>query len=291
MAEVFGVVSGAIGIISAFKTCVDCFDYIQLARSFGSKFQTDLLTLSLLQLRLSRWGEAVDIYHDPNLGNPNATRQELQLARYTMNQILLVLDESRKTSEKFRGNGGDTSVITTDDLDRNAAAAYQRIKALAASRQKSATLTKLTSWALYHRNHFSRLIQDITQLLDNLEQAFPAPFAQSTLAKAEIEEISSGDDTYRLSALQLLSEGSAEVDSVFEARTAATRVKRSIVIGSIEVSDYAGVHNGTRYGESWRGVSTLPKSDASLYIGSIRAGGNSRIRNGDDYCSSRDEFL
>lgn len=34
MAEPFGIVSGTVGIASAFTACVDCFEYIQLGRHF-----------------------------------------------------------------------------------------------------------------------------------------------------------------------------------------------------------------------------------------------------------------
>jgi hypothetical protein len=70
MAEPLGMVAGAIGITSAFSACIDCFDYIQLGRHFGKDYQTSLLTLGLLKLRLSRWGEAVKIYEDPQLSSP-----------------------------------------------------------------------------------------------------------------------------------------------------------------------------------------------------------------------------
>ncbi|KAH6721997.1 hypothetical protein BKA61DRAFT_666747 [Leptodontidium sp. MPI-SDFR-AT-0119] len=54
MAELFGIVSGAIGIASAFTACVDCFE-----------------------LRLTRWGESVNIYDDLKLGRQDATAAEI----------------------------------------------------------------------------------------------------------------------------------------------------------------------------------------------------------------------
>jgi hypothetical protein len=61
MAEPFGIVAGAVGIAATFKACVDCFEYIQLGRHFGRDYQTDLLSLNCARLRLTRWGQAVNI--------------------------------------------------------------------------------------------------------------------------------------------------------------------------------------------------------------------------------------
>ena len=84
MAEPFGIAAGAIGIAAAFTACVDCFGYVQLGRHFGRDFQTDLLALNCARLRLTRWGQAVNIYEDPNLGRPDAKPAEIQTAKDTL---------------------------------------------------------------------------------------------------------------------------------------------------------------------------------------------------------------
>ncbi|KAJ3336465.1 hypothetical protein HDU93_002787 [Gonapodya sp. JEL0774] len=80
VAEVFGIVCGAVSIAATFSTCHKCFNYVQvgrgfdkdiqtetlnlalLSRGFDKDIQTETLNLALLKLRLSRWGEAVHIY-------------------------------------------------------------------------------------------------------------------------------------------------------------------------------------------------------------------------------------
>lgn len=288
MAEAFGIASGAIGITGIFKTCVECFEYIQIGRSFGQKFQTELLTLSLLKLRLSRWGEAVGVYDDPQLGHPEATKEELDLARETLYQILVVFSDSQKAANRFRlvaKPGEDLSTLTQTDIGDNLSATCNKMQKLAARRQKGASFGKLASWALYHRDHFSRLIQDITQLLDNLEQAFPAPAAQTSLAKAEFDEISTGDEKARSSMLRMLQETPDQVDTAF--KTVATG-QWAMSIGTIEAFDDARVRNGTSYSKAWRGEAVLPQNSTSLCIGSIRAEGNARVMNGDSYNDEED---
>src|SRR5664279_368405 len=102
MAEAFGLASSAIGIAAIFTTAVHCFEYIQLGRNFDKDFQTSLLTLNLLKLRLTRWGEAVNIHNDPQLGQPTATPDTIGMAKSALFQVLILFADSEKTANKFR---------------------------------------------------------------------------------------------------------------------------------------------------------------------------------------------
>ena len=88
MAEAFGIVAGGVGVAAAFTACVDCFEYIQFGRHFGRDYQTNLLSLDFARLRLTRWGQAVNIFEDPNLGRPDATSDEIQTVKQSLLQIL-----------------------------------------------------------------------------------------------------------------------------------------------------------------------------------------------------------
>jgi hypothetical protein len=59
MAEA-GLVIGAVSFAGLFTNCVDCFEYVQLGRSFGRDYQRALLRLDIVKLRLSRWTDAVN---------------------------------------------------------------------------------------------------------------------------------------------------------------------------------------------------------------------------------------
>ena len=84
MAEVFGIFVGAVNIATTFSAVIEVFDYVQLGRRFGRDYQTSQLKLTLLRLRLSRWGEAVDVYNDPQLGDPSATPAKIKAAKNTL---------------------------------------------------------------------------------------------------------------------------------------------------------------------------------------------------------------
>jgi hypothetical protein len=81
--------------------CVDCFGYVQLGRHFGRDFQTDVLALNCARLRLTRWGQAVNIYDDPKLGRQDATPAEIQTAKDTLHHILRLFADTGKISKKY----------------------------------------------------------------------------------------------------------------------------------------------------------------------------------------------
>jgi hypothetical protein len=99
MAEPFGIVAGAIGIASAFTACVDCFEYVQFGRHFGRDFEISWLAPDCARLRLTRWGESVNIYDDPKLGRQDATATEIQLAKDALLQILMLFADTESISK------------------------------------------------------------------------------------------------------------------------------------------------------------------------------------------------
>lgn len=59
--EAAGLTLGVVGLASLFSTCMECFDYIQLSRTFGKDYGKCLLRLHAAKLRFSRWGETTGV--------------------------------------------------------------------------------------------------------------------------------------------------------------------------------------------------------------------------------------
>ncbi|KAI1388289.1 prion-inhibition and propagation-domain-containing protein [Hypoxylon trugodes] len=294
MAEAFGIVSGAVGIAGIFSTCVECFDYIQIGRRFGKDFQTELLTLSLLKLRLSRWGEAVHINEDNQLGQPESLRDNVGLAKDTLYQILVLLADSEKVSSRYRLTakvGEDLSSLSSTDLEANLGALDNRMRKLAAKRQKRTGLGKLTRWALYDKEHYSKLVEDISKLLTNLEETFSVPEANahSLLAQRDIEQVSGDTKEEQEAAVKTLQQLAPGVDNVLKEKVPAVAATRGISIGSIVIEENARVRDGKFVGAAWKGVANLPQGGDSIAIGSAQVKGNARVMNGDTY-GDRDTF-
>ena len=47
MAELFGIVAGTLSVAGLFNNAVDCFEYIQLGRNFGTDYQTCRIRLDI----------------------------------------------------------------------------------------------------------------------------------------------------------------------------------------------------------------------------------------------------
>ncbi|KFY22013.1 hypothetical protein V491_02907 [Pseudogymnoascus sp. VKM F-3775] len=213
MAEPFGIVAGDIGIASAFTACVDCFEYVQFGRHFGRDFQTSQLTLNCLRLRLTRWGESVNIYDDPKLGRQNATVTEVELAKDALVQILVLFADTQSISKKYKSTakaGEDLSAYSTGDMDPKAAVLDTKMKGLATQRQKKGRFLKLSSWALYHRSTLKDLLGQMVSLIDEIEKLFPAPQSQTTLVQREAAEI--GDKQ----SLELIEDAATDVDNLLQ---------------------------------------------------------------------------
>ncbi|OBT82393.1 hypothetical protein VE02_09584 [Pseudogymnoascus sp. 03VT05] len=162
MAEPFSIVASAIGIASAFAACVDCFEYVQFGHHFGRDFQTSRLALDCARLRLTRWGESVNIYNDPKLGRQDATATEIQLAKDVLLQILVLFADTEGTAKKYNltaKDSEDLSAYSTDDMDPKMVVLDSKMKGLAIQRQKKGRFLKLASWALYHRSSLKDLLE------------------------------------------------------------------------------------------------------------------------------------
>ncbi|KFY03085.1 hypothetical protein O988_01698 [Pseudogymnoascus sp. VKM F-3808] len=246
MAEPFGIVAGAIGIASAFTACVDCFEYVQFGRHFGRDFQTSQLALACARLRLTRWGESVNIYGDAKLGRQNATATEIQLAKDVLLQILVLLADTKGTSKKYKLTAKadeDLSAYSTGDMDPKMVVLDNKMKSMAIQRQKNGRFLKLASWALYHRSSLKDLLEQIVSLLDEIERLFPAPRSQTTLVQQEIAEI--GDKE----SLELIADAATGVDSLLQ------KTVKEVIAGhqysNIGIKGQA--HTGDAYSSDWSG--------------------------------------
>lgn len=219
----------------------------------------------------------------------------MQLAENTLRQILVLFENTSNISNRYRlkaGKGEDLTPLTRGQMDPRFAAIDNRIKALAGRRQKSIGFLKLASWALYHRDRYNDLVEGITQRLDNLEQAFPAPEKASDLAKTDTAQISAGPPAEQKETLEVLSALAAKVDAVVGAKAVKTveaATSRGISIGSVDVTDKARVRIGDFVSIAWRGEANLPQSGSTVTISSLHAGGESRVMVGNTY-AEKDSF-
>jgi hypothetical protein len=278
MADPFGITASAIGIAAAFTACVDVFEYVHLGRRFGKDYQTNQLRLTLLRLRLSRWGTAVNIYNDPQLGNPSASKAEIQAAKDTLLHILVLFEDSSKISKEFKMKDDAGAAPDDASVDVAVLAVNNNMRALAAKRQKSASLAKLTSWAIHDGKVFKRLTDDISGLIDGLVSLFPAQEAQTALAKEEVAVV---QDRNEAQALATAAEGIGDPFLKDALKATGHQYKNLEVEGGKDPT----ILNGNVFLAGWAGGGLSGVSHSYDGI-KVRATEGLRMINGDKYGGS-----
>ncbi|KAF2682903.1 hypothetical protein K458DRAFT_419142 [Lentithecium fluviatile CBS 122367] len=211
MAETAGLVIGAVSLTTIFTTCVDCFEYVQLGRNFGKDYQRSLLKLDIAKLRLSRWADAANESHN-QYRVPVGTPAEAQKVEEILGEIVACFADAERVSQRFKtksNNSTELQVYDIDaDLDPSLRTMHDKMRELALRRQRRSTVRQKTTWALYEKKYFDRLISDVVQLVDGLVQLFPATrLRQSELIVEEAQEIESQ------SALPEIEAAAEDVDS------------------------------------------------------------------------------
>jgi Prion-inhibition and propagation len=158
----------------------------------------------------------VNIYDDPQMGKPDATLVEVQIAKDALHQILVrvLFANTEKISKKYRldaETGDDPSILGPDNINPAVMVINNKMKELAFRRQKGSSVLKIASWALYHRSEFKELIAEITSLIDNIEILFSVPQSQLALVKQETAEIQDKQ------AFGLVESAAQDVDSLLQA--------------------------------------------------------------------------
>ena len=197
--EAGGLAVGIVTLANLFNNAVDCFEYVQLGRNFGTNFQTSLLKLENARLRLSRWGQAVGLSGDPqnapSLQAVAIAAGDTPKAERLLGQILkLFVDaEGVSTNYKSRTRADDPSLTVLDvrsNMDPLSQSLYEKMRDLSTKRQNRTPLRQKVKWALYEEKHFKRLIDDIVDLVNNLVREFPAvQQEQQKLCKLEVSNI------------------------------------------------------------------------------------------------------
>ncbi|KAH8881895.1 hypothetical protein GQ53DRAFT_734651 [Thozetella sp. PMI_491] len=282
MAEIFGVVAGALSVAALFDNVVDCFEYIQLGRNFGTDYQTCQLRLDIARLRLSRWGAAVNINSDVKFADIDPAEGAPLLAKQTLEQILNLFVKAYSESSTFKLTARSSSDLAPFDPASNSNRVVVSLRsamdALTRKRHQQTSLSKKISWALYKQKYLTRLVDDIHELLDGLESIFPQQEAYRRMAELEAEEI--GD----VSRLQVLSEAAQDDLLLREAVEKKLQVLASNTIDNASVTDDAKVRVGNEYITQSSIANVRP---ATNKIGDLDAQGNSRVHVGDSHGDSQ----
>jgi len=197
-----GLAVGIVALATTFNNAVDCFEYVQLGRAFGTDFQTGMLRLEHERLRVSRWGQAIglsgEIKDTSSVLLATAPPENVTKADDTLKQILGLFAKAEGVSAKYVSRTTEADRIATfdsaTDMDHLGQSLLAQMRTQSTNRQNKTPLTRKVKWALYDEKHFNALIQDIANLVKDLVQLFPAAHEeQRRLCRSEVSEINSRD--------------------------------------------------------------------------------------------------
>jgi hypothetical protein len=201
--EPAGLAVGIVALAGLFNNAVDCFEYVQLGSAFGTDFQVSLLKLDILRLRLSRWGKSVGL--DGDLSNAHAIKlatgppEDIEKAGNVLGQIMDLFTKMESKSKKYQSRmgeiDGDLKVLdVATNLEASGQSLHEKMRAMSIKRQNSTPLRPKVQWALYERKRFRVLLEDVTDLVNDLVECFPASREeQRRLCTTEASTIGSGD--------------------------------------------------------------------------------------------------
>jgi hypothetical protein len=220
MAEAASLVVGVVALAGLFNNIVECFEFVQLGRTFGKDFQTSQLKLDSARLRLSRWGKSLDLDKDvrntTSLQGRFGSESTVTHAEALLGQIVELFAGAEGVSNSYKNRTApqDDSLVVYNlqtDLDPAIAKLHDKMRQLATERQNRSGVRQKAKWALYQEKQFRRLIEDITELVDSLVELFPATQqVQRELCDKEISAIGESE------ALSVLKEIAAAQDKFLE---------------------------------------------------------------------------
>ena len=174
MADVSGLVIGAVALASLFTTCIELFEYFELGRNYAYDHQLAITKLTLLKARLAGWGLSLNVrspgHEDSGLRKSwPSERDVVGRSLFGIKDIFenasLLVDKYKLTPRRTRTFrlvpplGSDALLpLTTDPRVRTATSSNWL------------HLRKRTKWAIHDKQKFDRFIDDLSFLIENLEK-------------------------------------------------------------------------------------------------------------------------
>ncbi|CAI7644463.1 unnamed protein product [Penicillium viridicatum] len=244
-----------------FNDAVQSFGYIQMGSNFGQSFQTSLLKLDVVRLRLTRWGQSVGLANVDDgdvkqLQMTNLASEDQEQVQDLLAQILELFAEAEGASKRLRRRNPSLKVLDpAEELDGVSASLHQKMEDLAKKRQGKSELEQDQVTILYEEKNFARLIEDISELVDGLVDLFPGTQEeQRKLCEEEVSGLNANEGA--LSLLKEVAAGQDKLlsDTVVKVIQSTTTYTNSVVFSGpnsgFQIGNNSGKISGVRFGGS-----------------------------------------
>lgn len=244
-----------------FNDAVQSFEYIQMGSNLRESFQTSLLKLDVVRLRLTRWGQSVGLANVDDgdakqLRMTNLAPEDQEQVQDLLAQILELFAEAGAASKRLRRRNPNLTVLDPAmELDGVSALLHQKMDDLAKKRQGKSELEQDQATILYEEKNFARLIQDIGELVDGLVELFPGiQEEQRKLCEEEVSGLNANEGA--LSLLKEVAAGQDKLlsDAVVKCIQSTTTYTNSVVFSGpnsgFQIGNNSGKISGVRFGGS-----------------------------------------
>ncbi|KAL6230706.1 hypothetical protein BDW75DRAFT_221944 [Aspergillus navahoensis] len=241
-----------------FNDAVKSFDYIQMGAKFGKSFQTSLLKLDVVRLRLTRWGQSVGLANLDDIKPLQITKlapEDSEQVQGLLGQILELFADAEAASKRFRKRNADMPVLDpAKELDSVSASLHHKMQELAKKRQGKPRFEQ-DEWTMYDEKHLTRLIEDITALVDGLVDLFPGiQEEQRKLCEEELSQMDMNKDVLLLLKDVAAGQDKLLSDTVVRVIQSTTTYTNSVVFSGpnsgFQLGNNSGTISGVRFNSS-----------------------------------------
>lgn len=277
---------GALGLTAVFDSCINYFRYIQFGREFKEDYQRCLLKVDVASLRLCRWLKVINEYS----GQPSKSifsEADLHCVTRIMSEIKSIFEEARALSESYQSNASQTSsdpclsTLGPDaDLHPEIKQLHQDLSMLAFAETAETSFRNRTSWALWKKSQFEKLISDVTGLIDDLVALTP-PLQGELENRCRSEMKSIREEQNIVAVLMNVASGMDPLlENALKERRDQSSQNRHAYWGN-KASVEARVRYGDEYGDNWI-FGPMSHVDGHAYYGNS-VSGTTRVHYGDSF--------
>ncbi|KAL8911671.1 MAG: hypothetical protein Q9171_003198 [Xanthocarpia ochracea] len=199
---------GAVALLPLLTTCVECFDYIDAAKSCGRDLELLTTKFAIEKARLSIWGESVGI---SSTNTAAYTKVDSVLVRPIIEQILncvrmLFEDKNALTARyglKPTSNDASSQYLSITEpsdlagfpaLPMRLKASYIRFKSRIEQNHNQTSTVKKTKWAIRDKQKFLTLVENVHQFVNGLEAITDSVETATKRAALIREQLSTVED-------------------------------------------------------------------------------------------------